>query len=217
MPISRLFDTHVEAMTAVGELKEAGCRDERIHIVSPEAEGVSAPAIMTLGLSQALATQYAEGVAKGGTLLVVDAPFGTAAAVIEILHRGQPEAVAQVPATEFGTDWRSAAPLSAALGWKVLLDDPTPLSSKFGWSVLSGSQTPKAKLSDNPAPLSSAVGWATLSSKAAPLSEALGWKTLLNDPAPLSAKFGWKTLSNDPAPLSSKLGWKTLSKGRTLY
>jgi hypothetical protein len=44
------------------------------------------------------------------------------------------------------------APLSRAMGWKVLLDDPAPLSRKMNWQVLT----------DDPAPLSNKLDWPVL-------------------------------------------------------
>ena len=222
MPISRHYPSAEDAERAAAELRRAGYD----HVTAAPDTGA------------------------GGTRLTVDAAFGTGALAVEIMDRFHPDQAGHAEishwtgahlhahhdahAGEYGTGDDNAAPLSAALGWKVLSHDPAPLSSALGWRTLSARQSPgdmshgfptlshKAAplsamfglptLARAAAPLSSMLGLPTLSGKAAPLSGAAGVKTLSDDAAPLSRAVGMKTLSDNPAPLSSALGLPVLTK-----
>ncbi len=222
MPISRHYPSAQDAERAAEELRRAGYE----HVaVAPHEDG-------------------------GGTRLTVDAAFGTGALAVEIMDRFHPDQAGHAEishwtgahlharhedhAGEYGTADDNAAPLSALMGWKVLLHDPAPLSRALGWRTLSARQSPGdmshglptlshkaaplsgmlglATLSRAAAPLSSMLGLATLSASAAPLSKAAGMRTLSDDAAPLSRAVGMKTLSDDPAPLSSALGLPVLTR-----
>ena len=229
--ISRIYDNAEKAEAAVKELKRVGFADHAVSVVAPMHSAEAAlPAITGSGVIASHATVYADALARGETLVSVRAPFGFAATATTILEKHRP--------TETGLGEQGyeqpppdpAAPLSSALGWSVLSDNPTPLSSALGLSTLSKNQRKQVRddeLIDNPAPLSRAFGLKLLSDRAAPLSSKFGWKLLSDNPAPLSSKlgmsplskdqnapdsrFGMKLLSDNPAPLSSALGWKLLS------
>ena len=217
MPISRMFGNAEDATQAVDELKKAGYEADTIHVFSKSTAGGTAGLLMKQGVGEVQAHRYAERIDGGETFLIMNAPFGGSARAAEILERPRPGDSA-TPSLAYETrsvDW--AAPLSSALGWRVLARDPAPLSSWLGWKLLSDKQGPGetshgAKiLSDNPAPLSSWLGWKLLSDKAAPFSAWIGRKVLIDDPAPFSKWLGRRVLSDNVTPLSSWLGWKTLS------
>ena len=75
---------------------------------------------------------YAEGVAKGGSLVTIHAPFGSGMKALNILEFHGP-VDSGMPAPEPVKLWDEAAPMSSALMMPVLMDDPTPLS-KF-WAM----------------------------------------------------------------------------------
>jgi hypothetical protein len=240
--ITRVYSSHQSAMSAVDALKKGGFGGA--HIVAPPAAGseghdaaATAAAIHDAGISKAHADAYAKAVGDGGTLVSVEAPFGGAGRVTQIMDSFNPvkTEIAEVHAAPSSTvaDW--AAPFSAKLGWKTLLHDPAPFSRLLGWATLkqdppdSGAAKKVAEMADQPSPFSDKLGWKTLLNNPTPLSTALGWATLsekkpsatLSDnPTPLSTAIGWPTLSDkkpsatlsdEPAPFSKKLGWKVLS------
>ena len=263
-PIARLYDSQETANQAVNDLHQRGFSAEAVKVISgPQRSEMSgddaAPpqddhlrsSIADAGVPPEHARVYADHLGRGQVLVLVYPNFGFAQLATHILQSHNPQhvdlPVAAAPATSrtFGGSKTTssasagdpAAPLSAKLGLRVLLDDPAPLSSYLKLPVLkrdpessstldgirkqSDDPAPLSAslglrtLSDDPAPLSSRAGWRLLLDKAAPLSEKFGWRVLSDKPAPLSEKFGWRLLSDDPAPLSSKLGWRLLSDNPT--
>jgi hypothetical protein len=225
---TRLYGSHQNATDAAAELK--AYRYYPVHVISPPHAPTSLEAAPTehdhlesiekalhkAGIGHKEAAIYAPKIHGGATLVTLYAEYGEGSQAESILDAYDPidSGVASSNAYTPGTAAVGAddpAPLSSALGWKLLIHEPAPLSKFFGLPVLSSKQNSSTALNNNPAPLSSAIGLPTLSSKAAPLSSTLGLATLSENPAPFSKATGLKTLSNDPAPLSSKLGWKTLS------
>ena len=188
------------------------------HSVSKSADPVLT-SILAAGVSPNQASIYAEGVRRGEVLVAVQPLFGRAQSATTILDSFDPIAVAlpeAEPASVAARD--AAAPLSSALGMKVLSSDPTPLSSWLKWRTLmpelrsSPALEGIRKRSGDAAPLSNKLGMSVLSAKAAPLSARFGWRVLSDNPAPLSTWRGWRLLSNNPTPLSSLLGWRVLLK-----
>jgi hypothetical protein len=165
---------------------------------------------------------YASNLAEGQSLVVVQPPFGGLRQATAILEKFGPLDIVHEPAYQdepFVPISRRPAPLSNALGWRVLSDKPAPLSEfwglntvKQGRSFLSrmfgeignpnyalfGEPTPVL----NPAPLSSMFGLALLSGKGGD-----NW----------TKSLGFSLLSQNPAPLSKFFGMPLLSSGRSLY
>jgi hypothetical protein len=205
MPISRLFSTEADALAAVSDLKQAGFGAARIRVLSSKSGNATATAIALEGVPKAEAASHAERIARGGALVLADAPFGAASRAIEVLQRQRPgdtgpaEAHYGTPATH-----DDAAPLSALFQWPVLSKNPSPFSSFFNLPTLSrgrhGNRT---------------FGLPLVLRKAAPLSSLLGLPVLSRNAAPLSSAAGMKTLSAEAAPLSSALGMKTLTQQQT--
>jgi len=238
--VIRMYSTVQAADDTLKELQRHRFSNGDIHVVHPPAEGaesgVTVAAIIEGGVSRHQAERYAEGVIKGGSLVIIHPPFGNAALAEEVMDHFSPIDTG-VPTRDFdsGIDYESdATPFSRALGWKVLLHSPSPFSDALGWKTLLHEKaktypaTFKIKLlSHNPAPFSRLFGLPLLSNKAAPFSAATGMKTLSHNPAPFSSLLGWKTLSSkqlalgdiklsqNPAPLSSALGLPVLTKDQS--
>jgi hypothetical protein len=179
--ISRMFATAEDARNAAAELAEDGF--DEIHVVTPPTkEDVPVSAIAAqIALGNVLlsdAKVYAAGVARGGSLVPVHAPFGSGMKATVILDSHNP-IDSGMPEPEAPRMWDEGAPLSSALQIPLLMDDPVPASRYMGIQPLTGSDCSFSGaigmplLSDNPAPLSSAVGLKALSSNPAPLSSLL--------------------------------------------
>ena len=247
--ITRLYDTREKADAAATDLKRTGFLDESVSVIAPAADTAAASetgandqvltALRQAGLSEAGAPAFAERVRQGGTAVVVHALVGRAVPAIAILDAHGPMKL-DVSGYEYAALYRpemaSATPLSTAMDWRVLYDDPTPLSSWLKWPVLSRRQNPSVKLLHEPAPLSRRTGWKLLIGDPTLLSSRFHWQVLWNNPTPLSSRTGWrvlaakqnpsvkllresaplsralgmKVLSENPAPLSSWFGWRTL-------
>jgi hypothetical protein len=197
MLITRVFATPDDAHAAVGELKAAGFTDAAIR-VEPAATGQPGTLVPT----------------PVPTMVSVDAPFGTGAPVTRIfaIRRAGETAAPPIvePAPAPPPPDAEAAPLSTAMGWRLLLDDPTPLATFLGISTLSPRAPSRTWLLNMAAPLSSLLSLKVLWEKPAPLSSLTHGTVLLNDPAPLSSLTRGTVLLNNPAPLSTSIRAPTL-------
>jgi hypothetical protein len=218
MPISRLYATSDDALATVKELKEAGFREVDIHLVTSALGYVSADYMVRKGVVKTRAEGYATAVRAGAAVLIVAAPFGSAAAATEILDAGRPGDAAGAQSEYEAELWDEATPMSSILKMPVLSKNPTPVSDFCSLPVLSSRQSPAEEsfgiptTSRDPAPLSGLFGMKVLLDNAAPLSSKFGWKTLIGDATPLSSKAGMAVLSDKPSPLSDMIGLSTLSK-----
>jgi hypothetical protein len=184
--ISRMFATAEAARAAASELAEEGFDD--VHVVNPPTNPdapVSAIAAQ-IALGRVLLSDariYAAGVAKGGSLVTVHAPFGFGMLATSVLESHGPIA-SGLPDPEPARLWDEATPLSSAFALDVLFRDPTPASRVMGIPPLFGTDCSFSGafgmplLSSDPAPLSSLVGMATLSRKGTPLSSLIGMPLL---------------------------------------
>jgi hypothetical protein len=187
MSISRLYATEADADAAVRDLEEAGFWTTGITVLRPGAGAMTAAELSARGVTEDRAEHYATRVAAGAAVVIVDPPFGWAVRATQILARPRTGDAEAVEVSDTATvSWDEAAPLSDALGLRVL--------------------------SGNAAPLSSLLGIPTLSRNATPLSSAIGFKTLSGNATPLSSALGLKVLSKNAAPLSSAVGAPTLTK-----
>jgi hypothetical protein len=177
-----MFATAEAARAAAAELAEEGFDD--VHVVTPpsnpDAPVSAIAAQIALGnVAMSDAKIYAAGVAKGGSLVTVHAPFASGMLATTVLESHGP-IDSGMPAPEPALLWDEATPLSSAFAMDVLMNDPTPASRVIGIAPLTGSDCSFSGaigmplLSDNPAPLSSLVGLSTLSNTPAPLSSLLG-------------------------------------------
>jgi hypothetical protein len=191
--ITRMFASHADAKSAAADLAEDGFND--VHIVAPPTGDVPLSAIAAqIAQGRVLladARIYAKGVAAGGTLLTVHAPFASGMKATSIIDAyktiptGMPEPVMEPM-------WDDATPFSSVIHMPVLSDDPTPATRYMGVPALTGSGYSASGMLGLPL-LSggSSMGdgrWGLpfLSSKAAPLSSMLGLP-LLRD----SKRKGW--------------------------
>ena len=229
--ISRIYKAREDADAAAAELRRAGFDGRDINVVAPgEAPDEEVLArIREGGVTGTHAEVYAGRIKQGETLVSILAAFGYALLAIDILEKHGPEDTG-LPEQEYEkTPPDPAAPLSSALGWKVLSHDPAPLSSALGLPLLltrRRRRKPDLELVDNPAPLSKAVNMPVLTDRPAILSSRFRWRVLWDDAAPLSrrlglpvlskeqkpppARAGVALLSDNPAPLSSRVGWRLL-------
>ena len=189
--ITRMFPSHVQAMSAVAELKKSRFADEDIHVVAPPAE--DAPGISTQAIAEQImkgyvlkshAQIYAEGVRNGASLVTVHAPFGTAAMAIDALHNHGPiHSGVAIPEPVYRF-WDEAAPISSIFQWPIFLADPTPCATL--WNV------------------------PTLMSGQCSLSGALGLPLLSRSSGTRQSSFGLPLLSHKATPLSSMFGLPVL-------
>ncbi len=180
--ISRMFATVEEAQNAAAELAEEGF--DEVHVVSPPSKPdvpVSAIAAQIAHGNVLLADAriYAEGVAEGGTLVTVHAPFGSGMKATSILESYNP-IPSGMPDPAPPKIWDEAVPFSSAMHMPLLIDDATPVSRVMGVQPLTGSDCS----------FSGAIGMPLLSDGATPLSSAFGLPSLSNNPAPLSSLLG---------------------------
>jgi hypothetical protein len=113
-PIVRLFGTAQQAADAIAKLKKEGYTDDLITLVSPAAhqgKDAIASAIAAGYVLKSLAVEYAEGVLKGHSLVIVRAPFGAGGKTEKILDSAQPiDSGVSIPADRAAL-WDEAAPI----------------------------------------------------------------------------------------------------------
>lgn len=183
--INRMYASPDTARKAAAELREEGFTD--VHVVTPPAADTPLSAIAAqIAKNRVLladARIYAKGVAAGGSLVTVFAPFGSGLAAEEILdaHKPVPNGM---PEPKHETMWDEGAPLSSALAMPLLSDDATPISKAIGVPPLTG----------NGFSLSNLIGMPLLSGNAAPLSSLIGMKMLTKNGTPLSSLISMPTL-----------------------
>ncbi|MBY0331997.1 MAG: hypothetical protein K2X49_15145 [Acetobacteraceae bacterium] len=209
--ITRLYRNPEQAAAAAAALRAQWFPADAILVIAPWTEpGPAAAALARFGVSDDAARAHARRVQEGAAAVTVRAPFGQAVPAMRILDRFDPiEADIE---DEFQPAFERAAPLSAALGLRVLLRDPAPLSEAIGLRVLSRRQNPDVALIHNPAPLTDAFFVSPLGGGPAPLSRLFGLPLLSRVAAPLSRMLGFRTLSQEAAPLSARLGLRTLAR-----
>jgi hypothetical protein len=222
--ISRIYDSRERAAEAVKALKDYGFSGLDIHAVlarSSQGGATAAPAeiddlvtsIQKAGIYKSRAEIYAERVRRGGSLVTVHAPFGSAHAATQILDRLDPIDSGVAEEAGANVDWVDSAPLSSALQIPLLLDDAAPFSSVIGLPVLLDYEPKTTGLLNSSSPLSSTVGFPTISDNAAPLSSRIGLAVLSDKAAPLSSTVGLALLSDNPAPFSALFKLPLLTKG----
>jgi hypothetical protein len=230
--IARMYDSYEHALAAVRELQTLRLWDNDVYLVSQQGNQPAGPdldaivtALTKAYVARAEARIYAQGIARGGSLVVVHAPFGAAIMAIEALDAHAPVPSGVSEASDRPLVWDEAAPVSSALHMPVLLDDAATFS-RF-WGVPALLRRPFALFAGLPqltsarASFSSRIGMAMLSHNAAPLSSRLGMGLLSRNPTPLSSLLGLRLLSKpkvpwlerQPTPLSSLLGLPTLTAG----
>lgn len=220
--ITRIYGSQQDADAAVAELRAYRYHPDVIHVVHPPATTESTTAehdhvaqiehdLRRRGISHAEAALYAPRIHSGGTLVTVNAAYGEGSQAEYIMDGFNPIDSGVSHPGHHAHQLHDPAPLSNALGLKLLINNPAPLSSALGFSALAKKQNSTTKLLSDPAPLSSATKLPPLAGHAAPFSNALKMPTLSKNPAPFSRAIGAPTLSQQPAPFSNKIGWSTLA------
>lgn len=221
--IVRMYATKEAATGAVKALTDDGFSLYDIHTVFPPEGDTSeeqvAAAIGRGHVDRGPARVYARGVMQGGSLVVVNAPFGTARDAIGHLKGFDPidSGVAE-PETVRLPEWDDAAPFSSAMMWPVLSKKATPFSDALGVPVLTAGRHSMSEslgwpeVTSNPAPLSSAVGLPVLAGSAAPFSGATGLPTRSAKAAPFSEAVGLPVLSADGPEYKPVMGKTLLSQ-----
>ncbi len=235
--LSRLYSTQGQATGAVNQLIYSRFSAETIFVIGPPGgrgagalpDGVStddiATAIMKGYLLKSHARIYAEGVAGGGTLVIVHAAFGTALEATEILDSFSPADAGIVEAKYPSQPWDDAAPLSSALHMPVLTKSwrlPDLMPSTF--TVFS-----IPALTHGKPPYSGFLGLPLLTKNRRRSTGFLGLPLLLKNRRkptgflglPLLTKsrpgptgfLGLKLLTSNPAILSSLLHLPVLTRG----
>lgn len=187
--ITRMFASTADAKSAAADLAEDGFHD--VHIVAPPSGDTPLSAIAAqIAQGRVLladARIYAKGVAAGGTLLTVHAPFGSGVQATRIIeaYNTIPTGKVEPPLPPM---WDDATPFSSVMHMSVLTDDPAVASRYMGIPVLAGSDCS----------LSSMIGLPLLSG-----GESMG-----------DGRWGLPFLSSKAAPLSSLLGLPVLKESK---
>ncbi len=208
--ITRLFESNDQATAAVAELKRSAFGDDLVTVIGAKRQG--AESLIATEVPRSIAAAVADGVRRGGTAVIVRAPYGYAVKATEILDRFNPS---EIGVTDVATPTDSeAAPLSTALGLELLSDNPAPLSSWLGLRLLiRGPST--TQLIEKAAPFSQTLGFPLLAN----VSTSFGLPTLTSNPnatifgnelTDVSTSFGFPQLSSNPAPMSSAMGMPVL-------
>jgi hypothetical protein len=183
--ISRMYGTYEKAAQAAAELKSSGFED--VHLVSRNDGGKGTPktteaivaAIVDAYVLRQHAKVYAEGVSKGGTLVTVHAPFGSAAQATEIVDGFDPIPTGLPEPERNYASWDEATPISCLFHVPVLLDESETFS-KF-WNV--------PPLITEELLFSGAIGVPLLMDGSSSFSSAFGVPTIVNGASPLSSLF----------------------------
>jgi hypothetical protein len=182
--INRMYGSYEDAKAAFAELAKNRYKD--IHLVGYGTDA-AAPAIDDIVASimsgyvvRAEAKIYAQGVQKGGSLVTVHAPFGTARKALWIMDKYGP-IESGIPDTVFASrSWDEATPISSALNVPVLLDDTASFSAFWNLPLLmTKPYVPKFTQSANP--FSSIFGMPVLSKNATIFSSFLRLPVLAKD------------------------------------
>ena len=137
--VTRTFKSQEQAMAAARELLQAGFPRDRLHLLvhrgGESAEDDIVDELAKIGLGREEAKACARHLKDGQTLLTASPP-DLSEPTVEILDRHDPIDAGRV-AGETEKASSDPAPLSHALGLKVLSDDPAPLSHLLHIPVLS--------------------------------------------------------------------------------
>ena len=187
--ITRLYASAEHAREAAAELSEEGFDD--VFVVNPPEKDVPVSAIAAQIAHGRVhlpdAKIYAEGVARGGSLVTVHAPFGSGMKATVILDSHNPIPSGK-PEPEPEILWNERTPFSSAMHMPLLLDDPAPASRVIGISPLAGANCS--------------------------FSGMIGLPLLSDTAAMPEGRWGLPVLSGNPAPLSSLLGLPLLKDSR---
>lgn len=189
--IVRLYGSSDSAERVVSELLEFGYPDEDILVLAPPGSSGrgAAPAgadyaallerLLKFYIIKHHAEIYAEGVLKGGTLITIHAPPGSAVRTTNILDAGEP-IPSGVPEPEIVyIDYDEATPLSCILGLPILVTDGSTFSGFWSLPILTSAKASFSRL----------FGIPLLTSSYSSFSSKIGLKTLSYSASPFSSLF----------------------------
>ena len=178
--ITGVFGDQATGLAAAAALKQRGFAGSDVRVVAGAGdEGVLA-SMIGHGLTQAEAAGCASAVSRGGAVVSVAAPFGSANMATHVLKSFDPGTLLSAPDAAAPDESADPAPFSAAFGWKLLSSGAAPFSGLFDLPVLSKKQSPSVNL---------------LEGAPSPFSRSLGLPTLSRNPAPFSSLFKLPLLS----------------------
>jgi hypothetical protein len=203
----RFYDSATTAEAAAKRLRDEGF-EHVSHFKAAGGKGAANRAELVDGMMRAHvwkshAEAYADRLNKGGALVTVHAPFGTAMTAGQILDAHNPVDEGIAIARHDDYVWDDAAPLSSLLHMPVLTRTRLPAETYMGISSLTKSS----------GFLSHWLNIPLLSAGSARKTSSFGVPLLSRSATPLSSAFGMKTLSQNPTPLSSLFGLKVLKRG----
>lgn len=190
-PIVRMYGSAQQATDAVRKLHEEGFPADVVDLItsaSGQAAGGAAPgsgdplvdAITAGYVLKSHAMVYAQGIRRGGSLVIVRAPFSYGTDAIAILDSFGPVDSGVEMRVDNWAGWDEATPLSSIL-WLPLLAKGSSGISSF-WNLPLLTRTGRT--------LCTVLGIGELASPASPLSGALGLPTISRRSAPLSSALG---------------------------
>lgn len=185
MSLSRMFTSADDVQHAVHELTEAGFPDGTIHVLDSSIPSLNAAMLEEMGVSKDHSKAYVAQIKHGATMLLVQAPLGSAGIATDILESISPNNSGEPQVRYEGWQWDDSTPVSSALRWPTLTKQSTPLSSFFGWPILS---------------------------KALPKEKWFGMPLLLRDYNPMALMMGMNLISTKQFTISSWLGLPLLKK-----
>ena len=127
--ISRLFDSHDNAMRAATDLRRDRIWGGHVYVAGPadgRSEEAIAEEVMKGYVLRAHARVYAAEISRGGTLVTVHAPFGYGVTAAHVLNKHNPIDLAVAGTQQPSRTWDEAAPLSSAIGLPALIKHPMP-------------------------------------------------------------------------------------------
>jgi hypothetical protein len=144
--ICRMYDSQERATAAAQELRRNPFkRFTEIHVLTRNGGPIAEPgqadlplegivaALMKAMILKSEAQIYARGILRGGTLVCVHAPFGSALTATQVLDKYGPIDSGYTEPREELLQWDEATPCSSALRMPVLLPDSATFS-RF-WNV----------------------------------------------------------------------------------
>lgn len=119
--ISRMYGDAASVDGVLDDLYYLGILFDGVVVTRPGGTAAEALAAILKGhVPKSIAPIYAEGVARGGTLISVAPPFGAASAVLQAMTKRQPIDSGYNPAVRQPAGFDEAAPFSDLLGLPVL-------------------------------------------------------------------------------------------------
>jgi hypothetical protein len=208
----RIYESAAQAAKVAQLLRDDGYEDV-FQFKGVTGKGAAAAAerkalvadLMNAQIWKSHAEAYADRLTKGGSLVVVHAPFGSALDATNIMDRNAPVEVGY-PEGQPHVDcaWDDAAPLSSVLRLPVLSATKLPSENVSGIP----------SLTKGTAFLSDLLGIPLLKRGAAQRTSSWGLPMLSRSSAAPSTSFGLSTLSQNPTPLSSLFNIPVLTKRR---